>query len=302
MDTQAPTQVTMNLNGYSSGAWTNGNVTQTASASDNVGIAYYQYTHDGSSVATFPNPWTINWDGQWNFYVRAVDYAGNAGAWSNVYTIRRDATAPSTPSILINEPTVNTGNWSFSIGTGGSSDNLSGINRYEYKINGSWTSNPSSSGTGWFSTNDYGHCQVRAIDNAGNASYSENIYLNPRRLYIRQLYYSMRDYDGWIIREAEVDEWDYQQNGHYAPNGPWLAVGIVCSDEYGRVFTNKGPGGLDERLFRGILGRGGNSGGSFYNHFSNYWWSNRKEVVKLYVNSSEGQNLYSNRGLGAGTI
>lgn len=298
MDTQAPTQVTMNLNGYSSGAWTNGNVTQTASASDNVGIAYYQYSHNGSSVAgTFPNPWTINWDGQWNFYVRAVDHAGNAGAWSNVYTIRRDTAAPSTPSIGVDAPYVNVWGWSFRLMAKDSSDGGSGLNRYEYKINGSWTSNPESSGSGWFSRNDY---QVRAIDNAGNVSYSDSIYINTRRLYIRQLYFSMRDYDAWNIREAEVDNWDY--SGSYAPNGPWLAARIVASDEYGRVFTNRGPGGLDERLFRGILGRGGNSGGSFYNHFSNYWWSNRNEVVKLYVNSSEGQNVYSLNSLGTGTI
>ena len=89
MDTQAPSKVTVNLNGYTSNTYTSGNVTQTASATDNVGIAYYQYTHDGVNVATFPNPWTISWNGEWGFYVRAVDHAGNAGPWSDGYIIRR---------------------------------------------------------------------------------------------------------------------------------------------------------------------------------------------------------------------
>ena len=75
------------MNGYTSGTVTPNNVTQTASATDNIGIQKYQYSHDGSSWTEFSNPWTISWEGSWNFYVRAVDHAGNVGPASDVYTI-----------------------------------------------------------------------------------------------------------------------------------------------------------------------------------------------------------------------
>ena len=104
MDTESPTKTNVNLNGYTSGSWTNGNVTQTYAASDNVGVAYYEYAHSTgvSSGTQVSNPWTINWDGNWNFYVRAVDQAGNRGAWSNVYTIRRNTVLPTVDITLPN--------------------------------------------------------------------------------------------------------------------------------------------------------------------------------------------------------
>ncbi|MBE6159921.1 MAG: prepilin-type N-terminal cleavage/methylation domain-containing protein [Lactobacillales bacterium] len=181
MDTQAPSQTSMSLNGYSSGAWTNGNVTQSASATDNVGVSYYQYSHDGVNVAgTFPNPWTINWDGQWNFYVRAIDHAGNVGAWSGVYTIRRDATAPSAPSI--SNPTG--GGWTnsnFSL-TLSSTDNLTGIGYYQYSYdNANWTtygsSNVNTFTTTAFSAERNQLAYLRACDNLGNCSASSSTYI-----------------------------------------------------------------------------------------------------------------------------
>ena len=90
MDTEAPSITNVNLNGYVSGTWTANDVTQTASATDNIGVAYYQYSNNGGvTVYDFPNPFTINWDGYWDFYVRAVDAAGNIGPWSAMYTINR---------------------------------------------------------------------------------------------------------------------------------------------------------------------------------------------------------------------
>lgn len=77
---------------YVSGTKTNKNVLQTFTATDNVGIEYYEYSHDGTNVAgtISVNTWTIDTDGQWDFYVRAVDYAGNCGPWSDKYTVWRD--------------------------------------------------------------------------------------------------------------------------------------------------------------------------------------------------------------------
>ena len=104
MDTESPSKTTVFLNGYISGIWTNQNVIQDFNASDNIGIAYYEYAHSTgvSSGIQVSNPWTINWDGNWNFYVRAVDQAGNRGAWSNVYTIRRNTVLPTVDITLPN--------------------------------------------------------------------------------------------------------------------------------------------------------------------------------------------------------
>ena len=97
IDTTAPGKVSVNLNGYSSGSWTKGNVTQSFSASDNFGVAKYQCSHNGSSGwYDVPNPWVISWDGEWTFYIRAVDHAGNVGASSNAYIIRRKTSATVT--------------------------------------------------------------------------------------------------------------------------------------------------------------------------------------------------------------
>ena len=97
MDTESPTKTTVSLNGYTSSSWTNQNVVQNFSSSDNIGVAYYEYAHSTgvSSATKISNPWTISWDGSWNFYVRAVDQAGNRGAWSNVYTVKRNTVLPT---------------------------------------------------------------------------------------------------------------------------------------------------------------------------------------------------------------
>ena len=131
MDTESPTKTSVNLNGYSSGSWTNKNVTQTYSATDNVGVAYYEYAHStGATSATkISNPWVINWDGEWTFYVRAVDEAGNRGAWSNAYVVRRDTVRPTCSVGVTNNP-ARYADWyiaTTNIGITASSDNSSGV-------------------------------------------------------------------------------------------------------------------------------------------------------------------------------
>ena len=62
---------------YSSGSTSDVPVTITAVGHDNVGIAKYIYSHDLNSWSDLTNPWLINWDGSWHFYIKAVDAAGN---------------------------------------------------------------------------------------------------------------------------------------------------------------------------------------------------------------------------------
>ena len=104
MDITAPSQTTINLNGYTSNTINNGNVTITPSATDNVAVAKYQYSHDGANWADWPTGtagWTITWNGSWNFWLRAVDHAGNIGAASGMVTVIIDK------PFYVNSPSVN---------------------------------------------------------------------------------------------------------------------------------------------------------------------------------------------------
>ncbi|MCL2860308.1 MAG: hypothetical protein FWF46_07155 [Oscillospiraceae bacterium] len=99
IDKIAPSVPTVNLNGYTSGTMTGGDVTQTFYSTDSQsGINRYQYTTDGgANWYDCPNPWVINWDGQWTFYIRAIDNAGNISGASSPYVIYRNkAAAPPT--------------------------------------------------------------------------------------------------------------------------------------------------------------------------------------------------------------
>ena len=132
--------------GYTSGSWTSKNVLTDARSSDSQsGIAYYQYSNDNKNWSndisklgwsySYNNgkdilQYWITWSGQWNFYVRAVDNAGNVGPISNVFTLRIDKNAPTAPTITgqinswINHYQV--------IWTTNKSTAASGINRYQY--------------------------------------------------------------------------------------------------------------------------------------------------------------------------
>lgn len=179
MDTGKPGKTTVNLNGYTSGNWTNGDVTQTATATDDVsGIAYYQYSHDRITVYTFTNPWTINWDGNWNFYVRAVDYAGNVGEWSDVYTIRRDTVAPAKPTIEVTSGTLISGTSKYSSNitvkiTAGSDTGGSGVSKVTYILSGATTKGETTiTSGGTITITEDGTTTIKAYtyDKAGNKS------------------------------------------------------------------------------------------------------------------------------------
>ena len=132
-------------NGYTSGSWTSKSVLTDARSSDSQsGIAYYQYSNDNKNWSNDISKlgWTysynngknilrywITWSGQWNFYVRAVDNAGNVGSISNMFTLRIDKNAPTAPTITgqinswINHYQI--------IWTTNKSTAASGINRYQ---------------------------------------------------------------------------------------------------------------------------------------------------------------------------
>lgn len=100
VDKTPPSNVITNLNGYQSGTWTKNNVRQIQSSTDyGSGIKKYLYGHSPSGIGTdIPKDWTITWDGNWIFYVKAIDNAGNVSINPSTYRIQIDKTPPSVPT------------------------------------------------------------------------------------------------------------------------------------------------------------------------------------------------------------
>ncbi|MBE6147336.1 MAG: type II secretion system protein, partial [Firmicutes bacterium] len=131
MDTTKPSKpvVTLKLNNnsgnsYTSGSWTKDNIYHIVTSNDSMsGIKKYQYSHDNVNWNDGLTNWSytenanksqitylINWDGQWNFYIRAIDYAGNISESSNMFTVRRDTSTPSAPTVTASD-SITSNNW-----------------------------------------------------------------------------------------------------------------------------------------------------------------------------------------------
>ena len=108
MDTEAPSKTTVNLNGYTSGKWTQSNVTQTYTATDDLSkVKYYEYsTNKNTILGTTTSSWIQDVDGEYTLYARAIDNANNKGAWSNVYYIKKDNVDPKCTLKLANNPSL----------------------------------------------------------------------------------------------------------------------------------------------------------------------------------------------------
>ena len=131
MDTEAPSKATVSLTNYTSGAWTNQSIVQTYSATDGLSnINYYEYSYDKTKIiGTTTSNWTLTSDGTYTIYARAVDNAGNRGAWSNSYTINRDTVKPNCSLTVSNSPSA-VGEWYTSdvnIGFNTKTDDRSGV-------------------------------------------------------------------------------------------------------------------------------------------------------------------------------
>lgn len=123
IDTTPPSKTTIkaytydangNEIGYTSNANAKSNVKLVFSATDEggSGVAYYQYSHDGQNVANeyMQNPYLVSSNGEWTFYIRAVDYAGNIGPWSDKFVVIRNALEPGVPNVIY-EKGSNTHSW-----------------------------------------------------------------------------------------------------------------------------------------------------------------------------------------------
>ena len=227
-DSSGPSKPIIDLHGYKSGSWTNKNVTITMSSQSNIGIDHYEYSHDlvkwQRDYDLDSEHWqqsfnedrtsmtvTISWTGNWNFYVRAIDKAGNVSPIADVFTIRIDKIPPKAPKFVsfIEEKGSNLDNNNCS-GVGGGNSNASctvngnaswlgywfstnleysdeggsGINKDQYiwehdgpaKKCLTWVDDCSP----WATATPSGHAnyivhRVRLIDNAGNIGYETRI-------------------------------------------------------------------------------------------------------------------------------
>ena len=184
IDRTAPSVPTVNLNGYTSGNWTNGNVTITLSSTDTGGSAMwkYQYSHDNANWADWPTTlsnWTINWDGNWTFYARAVDWSGNVSGSSTSWIIRRDTVAPTVSNIT----NTSGGSWTnqnVTLGWSTADTGGSGLGQFQFSydqvnINPTSIPQPTAGATSWSSSSVWSaernnSVYFRVIDRAGNAS------------------------------------------------------------------------------------------------------------------------------------
>ena len=101
---------------YTSNSWTKNNGYFIVKSSDSTsGINYYEVSVDGRDWSNEHNYWyyeisndhktmysMINWDGNWTFKFRAVDYAGNRSDESTTIRFKRDTTGPSFGTVSLN--------------------------------------------------------------------------------------------------------------------------------------------------------------------------------------------------------
>jgi prepilin-type N-terminal cleavage/methylation domain-containing protein len=193
LDNTAPSVPTVNLNGYTSGTWTNSNIAFTLSSSESgSGLYQYQYSVGGSAWAQTlgTNGWTYTWDANDSIVFRTVDNAGNVSASTSTYIFRRDASVPTYSSYEIKNVTSS----GYDVYVYGVSDAMSGIARVQFPtwteyngqddIQANWETNSTATGvnqgngTWYYRVNVSSHNNESGIynthvwiyDNAGNTS------------------------------------------------------------------------------------------------------------------------------------
>lgn len=191
MDTGVPGTTTITYNsGQNAAIWQN-NINISLSATDNVGISYYEIDWDGNDVADtdtnlmnqsgYGNSISnfVPWNG-WasgNTRFRAVDYAGNKGAWSSVANIYMDTGAPGVPTITYNSG-ANAGIWQNNINiTLASTDNV-GVAYYQLDTNSDNQPDANTAANYIPTYLNSGSVRFRAVDHAGNPSdWSGGVYI-----------------------------------------------------------------------------------------------------------------------------
>jgi len=287
--------------------WTNQDVTLTGKSQDEgSGLVGYAWTDTDVEPTSWNNiqtttseiTQTITLSENATKYFWAKDKVGNVNVKSIEIT-KIDKTAPSTPQILITNISITANKWEYTISVSGATDSNSKIKNYEYMLGSSASTSTGAAKVVSGTNNPDYTIKVRAQDNAGNYSeYSNVMVLNIRRLFIRQLYQALRGNGGGS--ESEIDGWENQTG-----NAANLVMGIFTSREAEQLYSNVEKEEMVERLYNGILGRTVDSSGkqTYLNKMTSDKWSDIKvNILRDLANSPEAQNIFSTRGLGAGTI
>gem|GEM_PF-1092115 len=166
IDNTMPTPPSIHL---SNSAWSNADVTfSIAAGSDNgSGVQKVQYKIGENGIWTdYASNVVITSEGSTDIFARTVDQVGNVSEEAHE-TIRIDRTSPSMPFI-----TLSTSNWTNGVVTlhlSGGADDLSGIQKYQYRVGsqGQWTDFTSMV---TLSQEGMTNIYARSIDSAGNIS------------------------------------------------------------------------------------------------------------------------------------
>ena len=220
-----------------------------------------------------------------------------------------DKTAPTKPTaVQLYNPVIKSGTATYSIKISGSSD-VSAIT-YQAYINGAWTNCSSGVCNGSLANSSSSYTiYARACDASSNCSgnASRTILMNPKRLYIWQLYQYMRSTSGsTIIGQPGEDEVTVNAgNAKMAQN----AYNMYNSTEANNFWNSSTLGSTQaarrqqavKNFYRGFFGRDADSGG--LNDWTTYATQNGlPATMKALLNSGEAQPIFSSWGIGAGTI
>lgn len=218
------------INYVSPGGWTTLNTFDIGwtNPGDNAsGIDYYQYSVDGGPSAivdgNFLDDLPVTGTGQHTVAVRAVDNAGNVGAWSTPATLYIDNAAPVPVTVPAASPTGYQNTNAFSFTWNAATDAHSGLSRYEYRVNSgpiSFTSNRAVSGA-MALVEGANTFYVRAVDNVGNTSNwgSVQFFYYPHYLFPPV---ARTPADGASVSLPETFSWDVVPNatGYELQIGP----------------------------------------------------------------------------------
>ena len=214
-----------------------------------------------------------------------------------------DKTKPTVPTtFVLYHATVNELEASYKLKIDGSTDD-SGQVVYEVKINDTWVQANGVSYEGRLSskTTDY-VVYARACDLTGNCSdpASRFFRINPRRLYVWQLYQFLRSNDRDVIigQPSEIEVDSNLANQKMAQN----AYNMYMSAEANKYFAQEGVEQTVTNFYYGILGRKYDPEGMVSN-VATYESLGKAETLKVFVNSREAQNnIYAKWGLGIGYV
>ena len=220
---------------------------------------------------------------------------------TNVIQKSGDKTAPTIPSsFVLTAPNVKHGSATYTLKLGGSTDD-SGKVTYQVNINNHWIDCPNGVYYGTLANKDTNYMvYYRACDDAGNCSDTKpGITINPKRLYIWQVYQYMRANSSDVVigQPTEREISTNLANNTMAQN----VYNMYSSPEANNYFGNQGTTQSVSNFYQGILGRNYDPDG-YTSNIAVYDNNGKASAIKVFVNSKEAQDLYKEWGLGAGTI